>query len=67
MLWEVDPLESTRVALEGRGVGIIVFEAVGNRSKRGDLVSVLRRNIDAVRGAVDAEARSESPEATTGP
>jgi zinc transport system substrate-binding protein len=52
MLWEAQPIESTRSGLEARGVKSIVFEVAANRPSSGDYLSVMRANLQALqRGA----------------
>ena len=51
MLWEAEPLSSTRTELERRNIRVIVFEAAGNRPADGDFLSSMRRNLEAIRSA----------------
>ena len=53
MLWEDEPLATTRERLAERGVDIIVFRPGGNRPKSGDYLSLTDDNVDAVREASD--------------
>jgi zinc transport system substrate-binding protein len=66
MLWEASPTEAIRRRLETWGIGVIVFEVVGNRPVLGDYFSAMNANLAALRGAVgnedglpDSCARSE--------
>ncbi|HEV7279117.1 MAG TPA: metal ABC transporter substrate-binding protein [Pirellulaceae bacterium] len=48
MLWEDEPIEPIRTALEERGVRWIVVRHVGNRPTEGDYLSTMRENYDAL-------------------
>jgi len=52
MLWEAEPLVSTREQLEARGVQVVVFEPCGNRPSHGDFMTVMQRNARALLDAV---------------
>lgn len=45
MLWEEEPLPGTKAKLVVKGIESIVFNPCGNRPKDGDLLSVMRTNI----------------------
>ena len=51
MLWEAAPTGATRAKLEARGVGVVVFDIAANWPTRGDYLSVMRANVDALRRA----------------
>lgn len=51
ILWEAEPTPATRAELARRGIGVIVFAPCGNRPQRGDYLSVMRANVEAVRAA----------------
>ncbi|MBW2426638.1 MAG: zinc ABC transporter substrate-binding protein [Deltaproteobacteria bacterium] len=57
MLWEAQPIESTRSTLEARGVKSIVFEVAANRPSSGDFLSVMRANLAALGGAAGGGGR----------
>ena len=48
MLWEGEPTQETRAALQTRGLRIVVFPTLSNRPPEGDFVSILRAAIDAL-------------------
>lgn len=48
MLWEDEPVEPIRTALEERGVRWIVVRHVGNRPAEGDFLSAMRANYDGL-------------------
>jgi zinc transport system substrate-binding protein len=52
MLWEAEPMESTREGLGARGVSVVVFEVAGNRPASGDYLAAMRSNLAALRRAV---------------
>ena len=52
MLWEAKPLESTREKLAARGIGVIVFEVVGNRPAKGDYISRMEANVRTLHDAL---------------
>jgi zinc transport system substrate-binding protein len=56
MLWEDEPLDSTRVGLEERGVEVVVFPPMGNRPGSGNFLS----NLQKASGAL-AEAAAQPP------
>ena len=51
MLWEDEPLESTRRQLREKGVGVIVFKPCANSPEAGDFIGVMRENLRNVRSA----------------
>jgi zinc transport system substrate-binding protein len=53
MLWEAEPLASTRARLEARGVAVIAFDVAGNRPTSGDYLSVMRANRAALAAGRD--------------
>jgi zinc transport system substrate-binding protein len=48
MLWEGEPTQETRAALQARGLRVAVFPTLSNRPPEGDFVSILRAAIDAL-------------------
>ena len=48
MLWEGEPTQETRVALQARGLRVAVFPTLSNRPPEEDFVSILRAAIDAL-------------------
>ncbi len=48
MLWEGEPTQETRAALQARGLRIAVLPMLSNRPPEGDFVSILRAAIDAL-------------------
>ena len=56
MLWEAEPLATTRAKLAERGVASHVYAPMGNRPEEGDLMSGGERN---VRSLVAACSRDE--------
>jgi len=48
MLWEGEPTQETRAALQARGLRIAVFPTLSNRPPEEDFVSILRAAIDAL-------------------
>ena len=44
MLWEAEPLAATRTRLEAMGVGVVVFEPLGNATAAGDYLTGMRDN-----------------------
>jgi zinc transport system substrate-binding protein len=52
MLWEAEPLGTTRAKLAARGVGVIVFDTLGNRPARGDYLSTMNANTEVLGSAV---------------
>ena len=48
MLWEDDPIEPLRTALEKRGIRWIVVRHVGIRPAEGDFLSAMRENYDGL-------------------
>ena len=54
MLWEAEPLSTTRDRLQALGVVPIVFRPAMNRPVEGDFLSVMTANADSVRRATDA-------------
>jgi hypothetical protein len=54
MLWEEEPLPAVRTELQKRGVRLVVFETCGNRPAVGDYLQAMRRNLEALRAALDS-------------
>lgn len=54
MLWEDEPLEETREALQERGITVVVFRTANNMPDSGDFVSVMRENAEALSAATEA-------------
>ena len=54
MLWEGEPIRETRDRLESLGVTSVVFDPCGNRPDEGDLLSVMRANVENLRTAFEA-------------
>ncbi len=52
MLWEGQPLESTRARLAEKGVEVVVFHPLGNHPESGDFRSAMMANIDRLRAAI---------------
>ncbi len=52
MFWEGAPLADTQQRLERMGIQSVVFNPCGNRPAGGDFFSMMRANIQGVRGAV---------------
>lgn len=48
MLWEGEPTQDTRAALQARGLRVVVFPTLSNRPAQGDFVSAMRAAIDAL-------------------
>jgi len=44
MVWEAEPLPETRSRLASMGLGVAVFEPLGNRPTQGDWLQTMRRN-----------------------
>jgi zinc transport system substrate-binding protein len=44
MVWEAEPLAESRSRLASLGVGVVVFEPLGNRPVEGDWLQAMRRN-----------------------
>jgi zinc transport system substrate-binding protein len=59
MLWEDEPIESIRKALEERKVQWIVVRPLGNRPAEGDFLSVMQANYDGL--TTMAESLQPSP------
>ncbi len=53
MVWEAEPLEETRTALEQRGIGVIVFDPAANPSA-GDYLSIQLANAERLEAAARA-------------
>ncbi len=51
MLWEAPPLESTAKRLASLGVGVVVYGSCANAPDRGDFLSVMRENAQALEAA----------------
>jgi zinc transport system substrate-binding protein len=51
MIWEGEPLAAAVQALEGAGVGSLVFAPCGNRPAEGDYLSVMEANVAALERA----------------
>jgi zinc transport system substrate-binding protein len=47
MLWEGEPTQETRAALQARGLRVAVLPTLSNRPAKGDFVSAMRATIDA--------------------
>ena len=56
LIWEDEPMASTRAALEARGVTIAVFAPTALPPETGDLVSRLSAGADALEAAAAAVA-----------
>jgi zinc transport system substrate-binding protein len=54
MLWEGNPHMETRAALERLGVQTVLFRPAMNRPARGDFMTVMKANIEALAVAFDA-------------
>lgn len=54
MIWEREPLESTRAKLETLGVRCVVFDPCGNAPATGDYLSVMNANATRLAGALQA-------------
>ncbi len=50
MLWEDEPLPSVKKALAQKGIKSVVFNPCGNRPPDGDFLTVMRANVEAVKG-----------------
>jgi zinc transport system substrate-binding protein len=48
MLWEEEPTQETRAALQARGLRVAVLPPLSNRPPEGEFVSLLRAAIDAL-------------------
>jgi len=55
MLWEGEPAPEVRARLREMGVESVVFDPCGNRPEEGDLLSVMRANLENVRRAFGQE------------
>ena len=51
MLWEAEPLAATRTRLEELGVGVLVFNPLGNAPAAGDYLSEMRENAGRLEAA----------------
>jgi len=52
MLWEGQPLATTRTRLEGNGIRVVIFDPCGNHPAQGaDFMTVIRANIEALGAA----------------
>jgi zinc transport system substrate-binding protein len=49
MIWEGEPLPAVSARLRAAGVEPVVFSPCGNTPQQGDLLSVMRRNVEALR------------------
>jgi zinc transport system substrate-binding protein len=49
MLWEAEPLERTRMRLEARDIGVLVFEVAGNRPSDRDYLATMHANLETLR------------------
>ena len=48
MLWEAEPLKITSELIEIKGLNIVVFNPCANKPSKGDFLSVMNRNIEAI-------------------
>lgn len=48
MLWEDQPIEKTQKQLSASGVDVVVFSPCMNRPQKGDFMTVMQANIDAL-------------------
>ena len=53
MIWEGEPLVSSVARLEEMTVGSLVFDPCGNVPEKGDYLSVMRRNVQALAAAFE--------------
>jgi zinc transport system substrate-binding protein len=51
MIWEDDPLPSTRDALEASGIAVVTFHTAANRPESGDYLSVMKANQRSIEAA----------------
>lgn len=56
MIWEDDPLLSTRDTLEAGGISVITFHTVANRPETGDFLSAMKENQRRLEEALSASA-----------
>ncbi|HHK42910.1 MAG TPA: zinc ABC transporter substrate-binding protein [Planctomycetaceae bacterium] len=61
MLWEDDPIEAIRQAVEQRGMTIVVFRPCGNRPPQGDWLAEMRANTRRLRDTFEKTATETSP------
>lgn len=50
MLWEDEPLPQVKKALAEKGIKSVVFNPCGNRPEKGDFMTVMQANVEAVKG-----------------
>jgi len=55
MIWEGEPAAASVAALEQMGIASVVIDPCGNRPGEGDWLSVMRSNVDALRGVAEDE------------
>ncbi len=49
MIWEGEPLPEITMRLKSVGIESIVFSPCGNSPEQGEFLSVMRRNVEALR------------------
>ncbi len=52
MIWEGEPVQDTRRALEDRGIAVVVFEPLGNRPADGDFLTEMAASVSRLKAAV---------------
>lgn len=52
MIWEGDPMDESVEGLAARGLDSTVFDPCGNTPEEGDLMSVMKQNIENLQGAL---------------
>ena len=50
MIWESEPLQESVSKLKEMGIESVVFDPCGNRPERGDFLSVMRQNVENLKG-----------------
>ncbi len=53
MIWEGQPLTSTRGGLKNLGLSCLVFEPYGNKPEHGDFISIMKKNIENIKLAFE--------------
>ena len=61
MIWEDDPMPSTREQLEASGVSVVTFRTAANRPTSGDFLSVMTDNLRRLSDAVTAAPPDGAP------
>jgi len=51
MIWEGNPIKTSSDGLKSLGIASLVFDPCGNEPEKGDYLTVMRKNMENLKGA----------------